>query len=231
MAEKEPSFEENHKQIRDVKTGNVIAVPCEVNDAESIANKRKAQTQQVQQTGERIASALTRDKQDQEKALGVFNHLKDKLIEKAKTFNLELDESMVNSMNDVQKYSILLQGIERETNPESSKKRTVAGTVPLTREQMTGESGHQSEGYDSYEEMIQDVHRKAHSDDPVEAKEYASIEKEFWIRFTSSLKSNHPFPIDIEVNPTGTKLKDLINDSNQDLQKTKRRLLEKKEGR
>lgn len=219
MAEEKPlSFEQNHKQVRDTTSGNIIAVPCEVNDENSIANQRK----KVQTMGDKIINALDRDRVEQQQALEIKEVEKTRILEKAKLMGVEIPADRLDKVEDLQYFSKLLKTI----NDERSERAHVspAGTVPLAGNL---QSGH-SEGYDSYEEMIQDVHRKAHSDDPAEAKEYSAIEKEFWIRFTSSIKSNHPFPIDIEVNPKGTKLMDLVNESNQELQKTKRRLMEKR---
>lgn len=196
---------------------------CSEDDPESFWNKKHPQGQESvklefgDKTIEKL-NEITQKSKDTEKALEVFNHLKDRLIEKAKGLNLEIDESMIPDMDSIQKYSAFLQGIE---NDRSGRKEKPSGAVPLANQQIDN-----SEGFDSYESMMKKIRDMSNSDIPEEASEGRDLENAFWKKTIQAMKkSDKPIPT-IVLNPD--KLKDAINENDRGLQKTKRRLLERK---
>lgn len=142
--------------------------------------------------------------------------MKAKVIEKGLDLGIDIPESKISTMDDIQTFTDILRKL-----PERSKNKP-SGSVPLSRFQ-TGSSseGEHSpeEGYDSVKDMILDVQARSSKENP-NAPERAEMEKirnEFWRGSIKAIKQGKQInSIQIPSNEDleqGKTLKALYNES------------------
>lgn len=218
MSEKIKDFDKNYKMVDD-GSGVLKAIKCDLNDPDSIENKRLAQKQGDVKVGVEFSPETLKvlqkgqDNAEHYKQLDdVFSHLKAKVLEKAVQLGVDLDESRVQSMEDVAQYSGLLKSIAEKDSRRGSK--GASGNVPL-QNQSNKSSGYSSEGFESHQQMIESLQRGAKSSNKAEAKECQQILNELFRKKLPKAVSKQAITVTIpsdEEIQSGKGMKEILNE-------------------
>ena len=177
-------------------------------------------------TPETIAALnRTNEKVDHYKQLdSVFQSLKERAIKKLEESNIHLSQKQkdeITDITDIEAYNGVLNDLGR-TKPSSNSKG-LGGTTTIESQRASSRQADDG-GYESYEEMVKDIHQKASDPDLAIRNEAKVVENQLWKKTMRALQTQNDkgiAPLEIKG-----KLQDAINEGDTKLQNEKKRLLE-----
>jgi len=134
------------------------------------------QIEEEREKRKQVEEQLEREKTEKEDLKSKLTVIAEKAFQKRKESIGCYDES-IDSPEKLEVWE-RAKGIPKKPEP--------SGTVPLSDRQR----GINSQGYDSYEDMIQDLREKAKSSNPQESQEAQAVLNELWKKSVEGLKSD-----------------------------------------